>query len=71
MDIQQKIQALTKKIMAILKQAKNIIIKAQSDSNIIVNKTISKNASKIVLKTTLGDVQLIASKRLKTNSNGD
>ncbi|PBI90086.1 hypothetical protein BSF41_17570 [Flavobacterium sp. ACN2] len=57
--------------MAILKQAKNIIIKAQSDSNIIVNKTISKNASKIVLKTTLGDVQLIASKRLKTNSNGD
>ncbi|MBL0737644.1 hypothetical protein JI750_12130 [Flavobacterium sp. GN10] len=57
--------------MAILKQAKNIIIKVQSNSNIIVNKTISKNASKIVLKTTLGDVQLIASKRLKTNSNGD
>ena len=71
MDIQQKIQALTKKIMAILKQAKNIIIKVQSDSNIIVKETISKNASKIVLKTTVGDIQLIASKRLKATSNGD
>lgn len=71
MDIQQKIQVLTKKIMAILKQAKNIIIKVQSDSNIIVKETISKNASKIVLKTTVGDIQLIASKRLKATSNGD
>ncbi|MNE35067.1 hypothetical protein D3C80_1288110 [compost metagenome] len=71
MDIQQKIQVLTKKIMAILKQAKNIIIKVQSDSNIIVKETISKNASKIVLKTTVGDIQLIAAKRLKATSNGD
>ena len=71
MDIQQKIQVLTKKIMAILKQAKNIIIKVQSDSNIIVKETISKNASKIVLKTTVGDIQMIASKRLKVTSNGD
>jgi len=57
--------------MAILKQAKNITIKVQSDSNIIVNKDLSKNASKIVLKTTVGDIQMIASKRLKANSNGD
>ncbi|MNS29589.1 hypothetical protein D3C72_615960 [compost metagenome] len=71
MDIQQKIQVLTKKIMAILKQAKNIIIKVQSDSNIIVKETISKNASKIVLKTTVGDIQLIAAKLLKATSNGD
>lgn len=71
MDIQQKIQILTKKIMAILKQAKNIIIKVQSDSNIIVKETISKNASKIVLKTTVGDIQMTAAKRLKATSNGD
>ncbi|MCP2029600.1 translation elongation factor EF-4 [Flavobacterium sp. HSC-32F16] len=57
--------------MAILKQAKNITIKVQSDSDIIVKETISKSASKIVLKTTVGDIQMIAAKLLKANSNGD
>jgi hypothetical protein len=58
-------------MMAILKQAKNITIKVQSESNIIVNESLSKKASKIILKTTVGDIQMIAAKLLKVNSNGD
>ena len=57
--------------MAIIKQAKNIIIKVQTNSTIIVMNNMSKTSEKLVLRTTEGDIEMIAAKRLKAKNNGD
>lgn len=57
--------------MAIIKQAKNILIKVQSDSTIIVKENLTKTAGKLVLRSTESDIEIIAAKRLKAKNNGD
>lgn len=57
--------------MGIIKQAKNIVIKVQSESQIIVRNNMGKTAGKLTLRTTTGDIKMIAMKQLKAKSNGD
>lgn len=57
--------------MAILKQAKNIVVNVKSDSMIIANKSISKTAQKIMLRTTKGDIDLYSVKKINIHTDGN
>ncbi|MFD1601293.1 hypothetical protein ACFSJW_23115 [Flavobacterium artemisiae] len=57
--------------MGIVKQAKNITIQVARESTIIVKENMDKTASKVVLRTSEGDITMIAAKHLKAKSNGD
>lgn len=56
--------------MAIIKKAKSIVIKVQSNSTIIVKENLTKTAGKLILRTTESDIEIIAAKRLKVRNNG-
>lgn len=57
--------------MAIIKQAKNILVKVQSDSVIFANQSMTKTAKKMMIRTTEDDIIMIAAKKLKAKNNGD
>jgi len=57
--------------MAIIKQAKNIMVKVQSDSVIFANQSMTKTAKKMMIRTTEDDIIMIAAKKLKAKNNGD
>jgi len=57
--------------MAIIKQAKNIMVKVQSDSVIFANQIMTKTAKKMMIRTTEDDIIMIAAKKLKAKNNGD
>ena len=57
--------------MAIIKQAKNILVKVQSDSVIFARQSMTKTAKKMMIRTTEDDIIMIAAKKLKAKNNGD
>ncbi|WP_168199984.1 hypothetical protein [Flavobacterium sp. KBS0721] len=57
--------------MAIIKQAKNIMVKVQSESVIFAHQSMTKTAKKMMIRTTEDDIIMIAAKKLKAKNNGD
>ncbi|MBE8726783.1 hypothetical protein C4F50_17845 [Flavobacterium sp. KB82] len=70
MVIQARNQTYTK-IMAILKQAKNIVINVHSDSTAIVNNNMTKTAKKITMRSIQGNLEIHSINKINKKSNGN
>ncbi|WP_228012071.1 hypothetical protein [Flavobacterium hungaricum] len=57
--------------MAILKQAKNIVINVHSDSTAIVNNNMTKTAKKITMRSIQGNLEIHSINKINKKSNGN